>query len=119
MLCHNTVDFDTGSSDLFVPSTSCGSSCSGHKSYDPSASSTSKDLKSGFTLNFGVEATSAVTGEQYTDVVTIAGLTVRLAMFFFSLPASANMSHHRRRTRRLALQIVMSVLTVPRSRLTA
>ena len=70
---------------------------------DPSASSTSKDLASSFNLIFERLLRrlrlSAVIGEQYTDAVTIAGLTVHLAMFFFSFPTSAHMSHHRRRTR--------------------
>jgi cathepsin D len=70
-----TVDFDTGSSDLFLPSIDCGSTCSGHKTYDPSTSSTSQDLGKTFALAYGDGST--VSGEQYSDVVSIAGLTVR------------------------------------------
>jgi len=70
-----TVDFDTGSSDLFLPSPSCDSSCSGHKSYDPNASSTAHDLSKTFSLAFGDGST--VDGEQFTDVVSIAGLTAK------------------------------------------
>jgi len=78
-----TVAFDTGSSDLFVPSTSCaasGASCEGHKSYNPSASSTSLDLGSKFALTpkYGSNSSEPddpdVNGELYTDVVSIAGL---------------------------------------------
>ena len=69
-----TVDFDTGSSDLFLPSSACGSNCSGHNLYDPGASSTSQDL--GQTFKIGFEDGSSVTGEQYTDDVQIAGLEV-------------------------------------------
>ncbi len=47
------VDFDTGSSDLFVPSIYCNSSCSGYKVYDPSASSTSRNLNKTFELYYG------------------------------------------------------------------
>ena len=111
------MDFDTGSSDLFLPSTSCDSSCSGHKLYNPSASSTSQDLGNDFTLSYGDG--SMVTGEQYSDVVTVAGMAVRLAMFFFSFRTSAHMSHRRLRTRYLALQMNMTVLAVPRSPPTA
>ncbi|KIJ60518.1 hypothetical protein HYDPIDRAFT_98543 [Hydnomerulius pinastri MD-312] len=68
-----TVDFDTGSSDLFLPGPSCGSSCSGHTIYNPSSSSTAKDLKKTFSLSYGDGST--VSGEQYTDTVSIAGLT--------------------------------------------
>jgi cathepsin D len=68
-----TVDFDTGSSDLFLPGKNCDSTCSGHTPYDSSASSTSKDLGTTFSLSYGDGST--VTGEQFTDTVTIAGLT--------------------------------------------
>jgi len=68
------VDFDTGSSDLFVPSVNCASSCSGHETYDPSASANSQDLGVPFDISFGDG--SVVSGEQYSDVVSIAGLTV-------------------------------------------
>ncbi|KAI0050652.1 acid protease [Auriscalpium vulgare] len=67
-----TVDIDTGSSDLFLPGSTCGSTCSGHTLYSPSASSTSKDLNKTFTL-YG--DSSSVSGEQYSDTVSIAGLT--------------------------------------------
>jgi cathepsin D len=71
---HDTVDFDTGSSDLFLPSPSCDSNCSGHKQYNPGASSTAQNLSKPFSLAFGDGAT--VDGDQFTDVVSIAGLTV-------------------------------------------
>ena len=49
-----TVDFDTGSADLFLPSPECVSdTCSGHKPYDTSSSSTSEDLGQTFSLGFG------------------------------------------------------------------
>ena len=70
------VDFDTGSSDLFLPGPDCGSTCSGHTTYDPSSSSTSKDVGKSFSLAYGDGST--VSGEQYTDTVSIAGLTVCL-----------------------------------------
>ncbi|KAF8485660.1 aspartic peptidase domain-containing protein, partial [Russula emetica] len=73
-----TVDINTGGSDLFVASKNCNSSCSGHNEYDPSASFTSRDLGKNFTLEYddGVE-NSTVISEQYTDVVTIAGLVAK------------------------------------------
>ncbi|KAH9949183.1 aspartic peptidase domain-containing protein [Amylocystis lapponica] len=70
-----TVDFDTGSSDLFLPGPSCDSSCQRHRAYDPSISSTSEDLERPFSLAYGDG--SAVVGQQYTDVVRVAGLTAR------------------------------------------
>ncbi|THH14979.1 hypothetical protein EW146_g5430 [Bondarzewia mesenterica] len=68
-----TVDFDTGSSDLFLPGPTCGSTCSGHTVYDPSQSLTSTDLKEPFELGYGDGST--VSGTQYTDTVAIAGLS--------------------------------------------
>jgi hypothetical protein len=69
-----TVDFDTGSSDLFVPAAGCAT-CNGHQMYDPTASSTSQDRGETFTLTYGDG--SSVTGEQYDDTVIVAGLKVR------------------------------------------
>ncbi|KAN0138186.1 eukaryotic aspartyl protease [Lactarius tabidus] len=66
-----TVDFDTGSSDLFLPGSHCGSTCDGHTLYKPSASSTSRDFDQTFELQYGDGST--VSGEQYTDIVTLAG----------------------------------------------
>ena len=80
-----SVDFDTGSSDLFLPSSRCGSSCSGHEVYAPNASSTAQDLGQTFTLGFGDG--SSVRGDQYTDVVQIGGLEVcRNTPSFFPPP---------------------------------
>ncbi|KZS90516.1 acid protease [Sistotremastrum niveocremeum HHB9708] len=68
-----TVDFDTGSSDLFLPSSKCGSTCTGHTKYNPSKSSTASDAGKKFSLAYGDGST--VSGEQFTDKVTVAGLT--------------------------------------------
>ena len=86
-----SVDLNTGGSDLFLASKNCNSSCSGHKEYDPSASFTSRDLGKNFTLVYddGFE-NSVVNGEEYTDVVTIAGLVVRGDTSAFFLPRSAS-----------------------------
>ncbi|KAI0952451.1 hypothetical protein AcW1_004540 [Taiwanofungus camphoratus] len=66
------VDFDTGSSDLWVPSSSCRS-CSGHSKYDPSDSSTSESHSGSFSISYGDGSTAS--GKVYTDTVTIAGVT--------------------------------------------
>ncbi|KAF8266882.1 acid protease [Lactarius quietus] len=68
-----TVNFDTGSSDLFLPSTACDSSCDGHTWYDPSQSSTELDLGKPFHLVYG--GGDWVNGTLYTDDVTFAGYT--------------------------------------------
>ncbi|KAI0032985.1 acid protease [Vararia minispora EC-137] len=70
-----TVDFDTGSSDLFLPGPDCNSSCANHTIYDPSGSSTSADLGQTFSLAYGDGST--VSGNQFTDSVAISGLTAR------------------------------------------
>jgi cathepsin D len=67
------VDFDTGSSDLFLPDKNCTSNCTGHTLYNPKASSTSKKLGKTFSLQYGDG--SSVSGEQYTDTVKIGGMT--------------------------------------------
>ncbi|TFY81195.1 hypothetical protein EWM64_g2816 [Hericium alpestre] len=67
------LDFDTGSSDLFLPGPSCSENCEGHTTYNPSSSSTSKSLGKSFSLSYGDGST--VSGTQYTDTVAIAGLT--------------------------------------------
>jgi cathepsin D len=67
------VDIDTGSSDLFIPSQSCDSTCSGDNIYNPSASHTSTDTGKSFNLTYG-SGFAAV--EEFTDTITIAGLTV-------------------------------------------
>lgn len=66
-----TVDFDTGSSDLWIDS-----GCTGCLApfYTPSASSTSADQGRTFTISYGDG--SSTSGEVYTDVVTAAGISV-------------------------------------------
>ncbi|KXN87900.1 Aspartic protease [Leucoagaricus sp. SymC.cos] len=68
-----TVDFDTGSSDLFLPGADCGGTCQGHQIYDTSASSTAENQGQTFRLAFGDGST--VQGDVFTDTITIAGLT--------------------------------------------
>jgi len=67
-----TVDMDTGSSDLWVPSSAC-TSCGSKHSYNPSASSTSQQQSGNFTIQYGDGSTAS--GPIYTDTVTIAGIT--------------------------------------------
>jgi len=67
-----TVQYDTGSGDLFLPDSRCGPTCAEHTLYDPSASSTSKPLNKEFIFFRGF---SYAIGTQYNDTVEIAGLT--------------------------------------------
>ncbi|KAI0785249.1 aspartic peptidase domain-containing protein [Abortiporus biennis] len=68
-----SVDFDTGSSDLFLPGPRCSVNCQGHQIYNPSLSTSSVDRRKGFSLSYGDG--SMVSGRQFTDTVTVAGLT--------------------------------------------
>ncbi|CAK5266672.1 unnamed protein product [Mycena citricolor] len=68
------IDFDTGSSDLWVPSSACRSSCSGKTKYSPSGSSTSASKSGSFSIQYGDGST--VSGPIYTDTVSVAGVSV-------------------------------------------
>ena len=66
------VDFDTGSAALFLPGPSCPN-CDGHDIYNPTQSSTSKDLGTNSTLDYG---RGEVKGEIYMDNVFAGGFKV-------------------------------------------
>ncbi|KAG2139036.1 aspartic peptidase domain-containing protein [Suillus clintonianus] len=66
-----TIDFDTGSPDLFLPGESCGNACSGQERYNPSSSSSAQALGKTFQVAYGDG--SAAEGDLYKDTVTFAG----------------------------------------------
>lgn len=66
-----TVDFDTGSSDTFLPATGCDSTCAGHTLYNTASSSTAVNSTNPFFLQFGA---GNATGFVFNDVVTVGGL---------------------------------------------
>ncbi|PIL36036.1 transporter [Ganoderma sinense ZZ0214-1] len=69
------IDFDTGSSDLWVPSSSCTSStCKAKNRYSSSKSSTSSKKSGSFSIEYGDGST--VSGPIYSDAVTVAGVSV-------------------------------------------
>jgi len=69
-----TVDFDSGSSDFFLPGTACTSAnCEGHKIFNTADSSTAVNQDETFSIEFADGTT--VSGEIFKDTVSIAGLT--------------------------------------------
>ncbi|KAG6916685.1 hypothetical protein DXG01_005810 [Tephrocybe rancida] len=78
-LWHGTISVGTppvaftGSSDLFLPGSSCSVNCEGHAVYDTDKSSTAKNLSKNFSLSFADG--SVVQGVVFTDTVSIANLT--------------------------------------------
>ncbi|CCO34826.1 hypothetical protein BN14_08935 [Rhizoctonia solani AG-1 IB] len=75
-----TVDFDTGSSDLWIPSSACTSErCSGKNTYDASKSTSSKLQEGVFDIKYGDG--SGVSGPVYEDIVTVAGLSAENQKF--------------------------------------
>ena len=58
------VDFDTGSSDLWVPSSSC-TTCGSHAKYKASSSSDSSKKSGSFSISYGDGSTAS--GTPYTD----------------------------------------------------
>lgn len=77
-----TLDFDTGSSDLWVWSTKLSSNIqtqgkrAGHTIFNPSESSTWKNV-SGSTWQISYGDQSSASGEVGTDVVTVGGLSIQ------------------------------------------
>ncbi|KAJ7071340.1 acid protease [Mycena amicta] len=67
------IDFDTGSSDLWVPSSACTSSTCKKKSHYTASSSSTSTKKSGtFSISYGDGST--VSGGVYTETVAVAGI---------------------------------------------
>ncbi|CAE6362153.1 unnamed protein product [Rhizoctonia solani] len=74
------VDFDTGSSDLWVPSSTCvAQGCSSKSTFDSSKSSSSKQQGGEFRITYGDG--SGVSGPVYADTVTVAGLSAEGQLF--------------------------------------
>ena len=69
------INFDTGSSDLWVPSSKCTTpSCAKKHKYNPTKSPTSKAQLGQFSIEYADNST--VQGPIYTDTVSVAGIQV-------------------------------------------
>ncbi|NXK05256.1 CATE protein, partial [Herpetotheres cachinnans] len=83
-----TVIFDTGSSNLWVPSVYCISkACAAHTKFQPSQSSTYQVIGTPFTITYG---TGSLTGIIGSDQVAIEGLTVSHQQFAESVSEPGN-----------------------------
>ncbi|XP_011196142.2 lysosomal aspartic protease-like [Zeugodacus cucurbitae] len=75
------VLFDSGSSNLWIPSSSCPSSnqaCQNHAKYDSSASSTYVANGESFSIQYG---SGSLSGYLSQDTVRVAGLTIKDQVF--------------------------------------
>ncbi|KAM4861280.1 cathepsin E [Thomomys bottae] len=74
-----TVIFDTGSSNLWVPSVYCTSpACKTHPVFHPSQSNTYSEVGTSFSIHYG---TGSLTGIMGMDQVSVEGLTVTAQQF--------------------------------------
>jgi len=70
-----TVVYDTGSSNLWVESSSCsGNGCNAPQKFDTGASSTYKNTGEALSVQYG---SGSISGTEATDTVTFANLTVQ------------------------------------------
>ncbi|KAJ7404073.1 Cathepsin E [Willisornis vidua] len=78
-----TVVFDTGSSNLWVPSVYCVSkACAGHAKFQPTQSSTYQAVGTPFSIQYG---TGSLTGLIGSDQVVVEGITVSNQQFAESI----------------------------------
>ncbi|KAL0984069.1 hypothetical protein UPYG_G00136670 [Umbra pygmaea] len=85
------VIFDTGSSNLWIPSVYCASAaCANHKKYNPSLSSTFRNSGKSLSIQYG---TGSMTGFLGYDTVVVGGLPVQNQMFGLSQTEAPFMAH--------------------------
>ena len=81
------VILDTGSSDLWVASTSCGVTCSSNGNFNPSSSSSFKNQNKQFEVTYGSGQAEGTLGQ---DVVQMAGFSVQNQIFGVVTQTSSN-----------------------------
>ncbi|XP_060950946.1 pepsin A-like [Limanda limanda] len=85
------VIFDTGSSNLWIPSIYCSSAaCNNHDKYNPGLSSTYKHNGGSLSIQYG---TGSMTGFLGYDTVTVGGLAVKNQIFGLSQSEAAFMQY--------------------------
>ncbi|OAD67002.1 hypothetical protein PHYBLDRAFT_12553, partial [Phycomyces blakesleeanus NRRL 1555(-)] len=92
-----TVTFDTGSADLWIPSSKCPARSCPFTRFNEAKSSTFKPLNEKFGIQYGI---GSVNGTYATDTVTVAGAAVKNQQFglatitkeILALPSGANSS---------------------------
>ncbi|XP_012675128.2 pepsin A-like [Clupea harengus] len=85
------VIFDTGSSNLWVPSVYCSSAaCNNHHKFNPSQSSTFRNIGKSLQIQYG---TGSMTGFLGTDVVAVGGIQVPHQTFGLSQSEAPFMAH--------------------------
>ncbi|XP_065258901.1 cathepsin E [Emys orbicularis] len=83
-----TVLFDTGSSNLWVPSIYCVSkACAMHSRFHPSDSNTYSEVGTPFSIQYGTGSLSGIIG---SDQVTVEGITVSNQQFAESVSEPGN-----------------------------
>lgn len=82
------VILDTGSSDLWVAGSSCGTSCGSSPTYNPSSSSTFQNLSTAFSIVYG---SGAAEGFVAQDIVQMAGFSVSSQGFAVADVVSQNL----------------------------
>ncbi|KAM8864428.1 pepsin A-like [Spinachia spinachia] len=86
-----SVIFDTGSSNLWVPSVYCSSqACNNHNKFNPSQSSTFQWGSQTLSIQYG---TGSMTGHLAIDNVEVGGITVSKQVFGISQTEAAFMAH--------------------------
>ncbi|KAJ7987832.1 hypothetical protein DPEC_G00330620 [Dallia pectoralis] len=86
-----SVIFDTGSSNLWVPSVYCSSAaCANHDKFNPGVSSTFRNSGKSLSIQYG---TGSMTGFLGYDTVGVGGLSVQNQLFGLSQTEAAFMAH--------------------------
>ncbi|XP_045557881.1 pepsin A-like [Salmo salar] len=86
-----TVIFDTGSSNLWIPSIYCSSAaCANHNKFNPGLSSTFKNAGKSLSIQYG---TGSMTGFEGFDTVVVGGIPVKNQIFGLSQSEAPFMAH--------------------------